>query len=101
MAATTIQGSAGGDLVIPDAAVEDIVIDVTDEGTALLEVQEAVIDINLAVGGEVPVKIEGAAVKKSVIRPVAAAGETAKISFETSKVAKTKSGRTTVANFIG
>ena len=86
--ASSITGGAGNDLVIPDSEVTNLVLDVTEDA-AILEVQEAVVDINLEVGGSVPVKLEGEAVKKSVIRPTAAAGETAKITFETSKVAKT------------
>ena len=86
--ATSIEGSAGNDLVIPDSAADDIVVDATDD-LATFEVQSKVSDINLEVGGEKPVKVEGAAVKNSVVRPAAAAGETAKITFETQSVAKT------------
>ena len=86
--ASSITGGAGNDLVLPDSEVTNVVIDVTEDA-ALFEVQEAVVDINIAVGGDVPVKVEGEAVKKSVIRPVAAEGETAKITLETTKVAKT------------
>ena len=86
--ATSLEGSAGNDLVIPDSAADDIEIDATDD-LATVEVQSKVSDINLEVGGEKPVKVEGAAVKNSVVRPAAAAGETAKITFETTSVAKT------------
>ena len=86
--ATTLEGSAGNDLVIPDSEADDIVLDSTDD-LATVEVQSKVSDINLEVGGEKPVKVEGAAVKNSVVRPAAAAGETAKITFETKSVAKT------------
>jgi hypothetical protein len=86
--ATSIEGSAGNDLVIPDSAADDIVVDATED-LATFEVQSKVSDINLEVGGEKPVKVEGAAVKNSVVRPAAAAGETAKITFETKSVAKT------------
>ena len=86
--ATSLEGSAGNDLVIPDSEADDIVLDSTDD-LATVEVQSKVSDINLEVGGEKPVKVEGAAVKNSVVRPVAAAGETAKITFETKSVAKT------------
>ena len=83
--ATSIEGSAGNDLVIPDAQADDIAIDTTDD-LATVEIQATVSDINLEVGGQKPVKVEGAAVKNSVVRPVAAAGETAEIIFETTKV---------------
>ena len=86
--ATSIEGSAGNDLVIPDDAVTKVAISATDEG-AVVDVTSAVKDINLSVGGEAPLKVEGAAVKSSVVRPAAAAGETAKITFETKSVAKT------------
>ena len=86
--ATSLEGSAGNDLVIPDSEADDIVLDSTDD-LATVEVQSKVSDINLEVGGEKPVKVEGAAVKNSVVRPAAAAGETAKITFETTSVAKT------------
>ena len=83
--ATSIEGSAGNDLVIPDSQADDIAIDTTDD-LATVEIQSTVSDINLVVGGETPVKVEGKAVKNSVVRPSAAAGETAEITFETTKV---------------
>ena len=86
--ATSIEGSAGNDLVIPDAQADDILVDTTDD-LATVEVQASVSNINLEVGGDKPVKVEGASVKSSVVRPAAAAGETAKITFETKSVAKT------------
>jgi len=86
--ATSIEGSAGNDLVIPDDAVTKVAISATDEG-AVVDVSSAVSDINISVGGDAPVLVEGAAVKNSVVRPSAAAGETAEIKFETKKVAKT------------
>ena len=83
--ATSIEGSAGNDLVIPDDAVTSVAISATDEG-AVVDVTSNVSDINIKVGGEAPVKVEGKAVKNSVVRPAAAAGETAEITFETTKV---------------
>lgn len=83
--ATSLEGSAGNDLVIPDSAADDIVIEASDE-LATVDVKASVTNINLAVGGEKPVKVEGATVKNSVVRPAAAAGETAEITFETKKL---------------
>ena len=84
--ASSLSGGAGNDLVIPDDAPVAIVAPSANDGTALVEVTSSVSDINLAVGGEAPVKVEGSTVKNSVVRPVAAAGETAEITFETKKL---------------
>ena len=84
--ASSLSGGAGNDLVIPDDAPVAIVAPSANDGTALVEVTSSVSDINLAVGGEAPVKVEGSTVKNSVVRPVAAAGQTAEITFETKKL---------------
>ena len=84
--ASSLSGGAGNDLVIPDDAPVAIVAPSANDGTALVEVTSSVSDINLAVGGQAPVKVEGSTVKNSVVRPVAAAGETAEITFETKKL---------------
>ena len=64
--ATSIEGSAGNDLVIPDSAADDIVIEASDD-LATVEVKSSVSDINLEVGGEKPVKVEGSTVKNSCL----------------------------------
>ena len=84
--ASSLSGGAGNDLVIPDDAAVQITSPDANEGIALIEFESQVSDINLAVGGDAPVKVQGDAVKDSVVRPVAAAGETAEITFETNKV---------------
>ena len=85
--ASSLSGGAGNDLVIPDEA--PVAIAAPSEatgGVAVVDVLDTASDINLAVGGEAPVKVEGSTVKNSVVRPVAAAGETAEIIFETKKL---------------
>ena len=84
--ASSLSGGAGNDLVIPDDAAVQITSPEANEGIALVEFESQVSDINLAVGGDAAVKVQGDAVTNSVVRPVAAAGETAEIIFETTKV---------------
>jgi hypothetical protein len=84
--ASSLSGGAGNDLVIPDDAAVQITSPEANNGIALVEFESEVSDINLSVGGDAPVKVQGDAVKNSVVRPVAAAGETAEIVFETTKV---------------
>ena len=84
--ASSLSGGAGNDLVIPDDAPVTITAPSANDGTAVVDVVSSVSDINLKVGGDAPVKVEGATVKNSVVRPAAAAGETAEITFETKKL---------------
>ena len=84
--ASSLSGGAGNDLVIPDDAAVQITSPEANEGIALVEIESEVSNINLSVGGDAPVKVQGDAVKNSVVRPVAVAGETAEIVFETTKV---------------
>ncbi|QNI95470.1 hypothetical protein SynA15127_02406 [Synechococcus sp. A15-127] len=86
--ATSVSGGAGNDLVIPDDAATSVEISATDDG-ALIDVTSNVKDINIEVGGEAPVTVEGKAVKNSVVRPTPKVGETAQIIFDTTKISKT------------
>ena len=84
--ATSLSGGAGNDLVIPDNAAVEIIAPAANDGIALIEIESEISEINLSVGGDAPVKVQGDAVKNSVVRPVAVAGETAEIVFQTTKV---------------
>jgi hypothetical protein len=91
MAATTLQGGAGNEIVVP----EDVPVAIAQPseatgGAAIVEVLGTASELQVAVGGEAPVEFIGATVKNSSVTAVAPAGETAQISFETKTVTKTK-----------
>jgi hypothetical protein len=55
--ASSLSGGAGNDLVIPDDAAVQITSPEANEGIALVEFESQVSDINLAVGGDAPMKL--------------------------------------------
>ena len=91
MAASTLQGGAGNEIVVP----EDVPVAIAQPseatgGAAVLEVLGTASDLQVSVGGEAPVEFTGATVKNSSVTAAAPAGEIAQITFETKAVTKTK-----------
>ena len=85
--ATEVSGEAGNKLIIPEG--EDQKIDIVDLPSAEaieVVVSEPISGLEFEVGGQKQVAVAGKKVSDSPIKAVAAAGETSKITFETTKV---------------